>query len=541
MPLFQLGQCRYGGQLWVEARIVGSYSALNPKTQQLQAYPKYELVRTIARVDPVVKSRAIAEDVLRRGGPLPRQPHGVLRLGVPELWGSGVLEFRDSQQTERDYTLLRAEQVRLRDGFEKGIPPYLQLAWEREVHGPMSPTLEQEVTGIENGAADGLTFTISTPTANNLLVIVHGHYWTAATPTQSASTGFTHHVMAADPTSFRNTINMLSKIATGSEGTSLVITNGGTSQENSGHVQEWSGMETTSYTDGFDDDSSNLANDVTSQISGSITTTNADDLLIAGFGMETGQGALSNFAYTNSFVQDNVVQGVASQTDHASAVASRVVSSTGTYSTTQTHTTACICVGVIGAFKIATGTPPVVTDPGDATWAVKGVARAIPITVVYTDGTTVTLRFQCTEAEGDGTVTLSGSATISAGTNGTHDFTVSGSITDVTATALTYTYTPTVVESQDTAVVVTANDGVNSPVAQTFTVTLGGLRLTAPDQATMNTQLATVRLTWPDEGSSTVTILSRDTVEALESTDTSAVTVGPSGLGWPLRRRRRWG
>ena len=158
-----------------------------------------------------------------------------------------------------------------------------------------------------------------------------------------------------------------------------------------------------------------------------------------------------------------------------------------------------------------------------------GVAETINQNVTYTDGTTVTAVLSCTEALGDLTVGLSGSAIISVGTNGTHSFTVSGTIADVDASLGDLSYTP-VAEGAAT-ITISLDDGVNSAVPDTITITSYYMTVVATTQALLNTALATLTATNANVATETLTVLVTDDqgTPATGTNSASVVTAIPSG------------
>jgi len=187
-------------------------------------------------------------------------------------------------------------------------------------------------------------------------------------------------------------------------------------------------------------------------------------------------------------------------------------------------------------------TPPTITGPGNNTLGAHGAAEAIPCTVVVTDGSTATMRLQCTS--GKGTVDLAdldSGVTATAGTRGTNDVTFSGTPAQINNAALDIEYTGAGDSEKltDTAVVVTIDDGVNSPVSDTFTVTT--VRNTIEGtQAQINAALATLAVTIATSDPITMELFTRDSIGT--DTDTSILTilsVFDSGSGATFRGKRR--
>lgn len=172
---------------------------------------------------------------------------------------------------------------------------------------------------------------------------------------------------------------------------------------------------------------------------------------------------------------------------------------------------------------------PVVINPG-AIDAVKGVAKSIPITISDADSNIATFRLQCTEAKGDWSVSLAGGGSISAGSNNSHDLTVSGTHAQCVAAALTAEYTPTAVGS-DTACIATADDGTDDD-AETFTVNAYSM-IIAGNQSQINAALATLEYesVAAYSGADTLTIVG---VDATDRTDSEDIGITVSGNTAPV-------
>ncbi|QDT35916.1 cadherin-like domain-containing protein [Stratiformator vulcanicus] len=107
---------------------------------------------------------------------------------------------------------------------------------------------------------------------------------------------------------------------------------------------------------------------------------------------------------------------------------------------------------------------PVNTVPGTQAVAEETATSISGISVADVDAASGTLTTQLQVSNGTLNVSLSGSATISAGSNGSNDLTISGSLADLNATlaSLIYTGNVDVVGTAADTLTVTTNDGGNS-------------------------------------------------------------------------------
>lgn len=206
------------------------------------------------------------------------------------------------------------------------------------------PVLVQSPNNVANGAAS-VSVTIATPTANDLLVAICG---TRAAITITGPSGWS----TAKNQNSTVSQGIFYKIATGSE--SSISCSGSGSNRWGISVYEYSGMVTSSPLDAVNATSSTGSS--SSPASGSVTTTNADDLLIAG----VTTGASTSFsAWSNSFTEENdFVNGGAAGSRNTFGAADHTVTSTATYSTTATAGASGSWTGQIAAFKMI---PPVLS------------------------------------------------------------------------------------------------------------------------------------------------------------------------------------
>lgn len=182
-------------------------------------------------------------------------------------------------------------------------------------------------------------------------------------------------------------------------------------------------------------------------------------------------------------------------------------------------------------------TPPVFdSNTADQICAV-GVERAINQSVTYTDGSTVTADLSCGETKGDLGVTLSGSATVSVGSNNSHSFTISGTIADVDATLGTLTYTAIAVGAD--TVTVSLDDGVNSAVPDTIGITNYTHTVVATTQTLLNTALATMTYINSSPASETLSGTVTDSGGRTGANSADVVTSSSSlGQAFYIRRRQ---
>lgn len=181
---------------------------------------------------------------------------------------------------------------------------------------------------------------------------------------------------------------------------------------------------------------------------------------------------------------------------------------------------------------------PVVTNPG-STLSVVGVAEAIAVTIDDTDSNIETVRFQCTEANGDVDVSGLAGTAVDSGTRGTHDFTLAGTHAQCVAAALLLTYTATK-EGDDTGLSVTVDDGTLTDV-ETWTNNAAYLDITATSQTLLNTAMAKVTCSNSEQETVplTVTGIDSDGRTGTNMTDIITSLSDTAGAVLILRRRRR--
>lgn len=236
----------------------------------------------------------------------------------------------------------------LRGRLAAGLLAMLLLVLSVSLQAPRQayaqPALIQQPTNVANGATS-VSVTISTPAANDLLIAICG---ARASVTITAPSGFS----TAKNQSGTVSQGIFYKVAAGTE--SSISCGGGTSSTRWGiHVYEYSAMVASSPLDAVNTTSSTGSG--TSASSGTVTTTNANDLLIAGVTI----GANTSItAWSNSFTaENNFANGGSTSSRGTYGASDKTVTSTGSYSTTSTAGSGS-WVGQIAAFKMV---PPVLS------------------------------------------------------------------------------------------------------------------------------------------------------------------------------------
>ena len=488
----------------------------------------------------------------------PRKQQGIYRylidddaLNLPGRRG----EFMDKLKGEHVYSLSKWEQQLLRSKTQHGLPFQYQLAWEREIHGPQSPTFEQEViaTNTDNGAT-GITLTIVNPTSGNLLFAAHGVAHTASASDVSAVVGggWTADRQYAGTATMG--LSFFSRVSTGGEGTSLQFSQGASVQENSGYFTEVSGMVVTAgYQDGFDHVADNGAN-VTSRSSGSITTTVDDTLCFAAWSSRQFTGDLPTGSMSNSFVSRGFVKGAPSTSDHVLKVGSLVLASTTTIDSTWTITSpASLMSGMIGAYEIASeSTPPSASVPTQTqrqiTTVDSGVNQQIDIDPVptVTAGTSAisSVRVYCTN--GDLNVTLSGSVTITAGANNSSDLTLGNgaSATEYNTVLATLKYTgDDDYHGEDTIHVIPSDGTLSDDESWVILVAPRGVKITSLTDNHDNIVAAFATMKGTLDAGQTTDDITVVVTDSGARTDSQPVTlmIGATAhfFAYVMRRRRR--
>lgn len=194
------------------------------------------------------------------------------------------------------------------------------------------------------------TISFSAATAGNLLIVMG--CLVAADTWGTAPTGYSVLTQVPDTTGLFTAI-WYWKIAAGGE-TGATVAWGAIPNYRLG-MAEFEGAFAASPLDVTAEDETNISTAVTSQASGTTATTaQADALGVAMFAGERADFFSNATAYTNSFVERAFYDGPASPGRPGLAIASRVLTATGTYSTTFSCTdTGTPMYGAIAVFKKA--------------------------------------------------------------------------------------------------------------------------------------------------------------------------------------------
>ncbi len=206
------------------------------------------------------------------------------------------------------------------------------------------PTLVQKqsnISGNQNSTSVSATFQ-SAPTANDLLVAIVGTYDPTITIHQPNGWSNAINESGASGVSGMPGQAIFYKVAGSSESSTVTVTvSSGTHMGL--QIYEYSGVTTLDQTE-------SLTGTSKTPSSGSITTTQATELLIAGVVI---QGQTSFSLWTNSFTEEfdfqNTTGSSGSRCSYAGA--DRIVAATGTYSTTATTTASGAWRGQIATFK----------------------------------------------------------------------------------------------------------------------------------------------------------------------------------------------
>lgn len=233
----------------------------------------------------------------------------------------------------------------------------------------------QKTTNVTNGGTS-VTATFGTAASvNNLLIAICGARDSA---TITGPSGFSTAINESGTPSQ----GIFYKVAAGGE-TALSCSTGATSTRLGMHIYEYRGTVTASPLD----QANSSSGSGTSPASGSITTTNANDLLIAGLTTN----ANTNFSsWTNSFVEQNdFSNGGAAGSRSTYGGADHQVSATGTYSTGATAGNGA-WRGQIASFKLI--------DPLLSTDIVDGSGNSVASPAISMSSTS--LKFDCQTVTG---------------------------------------------------------------------------------------------------------------------------------------------
>lgn len=283
----------------------------------------------------------------------------------------------------------------------------------------MPATRVQNVSN--DAAAASVTLTVAAPTAGNLLLLgvfaaagdqttmTPPSGWSQASATTSATTGVTA---------------VYWKIATGTEGTSLVVSGTTAATFVTANFTEWSSGGPAWATNPVDaTGSSSPASGTTATVAATAATTQAQTLGYAVIGLGGTSGGWLN-TWTGGYVQNHTSTRLSSATKQTTA--------TETPSTTETWTTARVPRAALATFKIPSNTPPTANAGADQTNVEPWSTVTLTGTASDPDGTIASV--QWAQTAGTPTVTLTGATTNTA------TFEAPGTLA---GTTLTFSYTVT--------------------------------------------------------------------------------------------------
>ena len=185
----------------------------------------------------------------------------------------------------------------------------------------------------------------SAPTQDNLLVLVH-HYRDDQTVTLPA--GWTQAVVRVID---KSTTTIAYRIAGAAEGTGVTVSVSRDKHQTL-HIFEYSGIDPVSP---LDKTASNPCSTPTASCSSGTTATTsvADELVIAAIGLAGASGSWDD-TWTNAFTEQSTVESTGTSDERsASSIADRIVTTTGTFETTEGWTTNHKAQGAIATFKAA--------------------------------------------------------------------------------------------------------------------------------------------------------------------------------------------
>jgi IPT/TIG domain len=344
--------------------------------------------------------------------------------------------------------------------------------------GQAQVVLVQQAVGGSAGESFWATLP-SAPTPNNLLIAIAATRnaglitpptgWSTAV-NHSGTSGFTRPNQA-----------IFYKIASVSESATVTVTTtaNGSGHRNAVQVYEYSGIDTALPFDAANTGESEGTGTTVS--SGNVSTTNANDLIIAGLVSRNGTGLTS---WANSFTQRNSFTQGAGSAETLFGGADRVVTTSGTYWTAATADASGQWRGVIAAFRAATVVPP----PPPT------ISSLSPTSGPTAGGTSVTI--DGTNLGGASSVTFGGAAaTITANTSNQITVTTPAAgagaanvvVTtpggnDTLANGYTYVAAPTVTSLSPTS----------GPTAGGTSVTIDGTNLSGASLVTFGGTAATI-------------------------------------------------
>ena len=355
----------------------------------------------------------------------------------------------------------------------------------------------------------------SAPTPNNLLIAIAATRNAGLiTPPTGWSTAVNHSGTSGS-TSPNQAI--FYKVAGVSESATVTATTtaNGSGHRNALQVYEYSGIDTALPFD--------AANTVESQgtgttvSSGDVSTTNANDLIIAGLVSRAGTSLTS---WANSFTQRNSFNQGSGSNETLFGGADSVVTTNGTYSTAATADASEQWRGVIAAFRIATVAPPLPPTVSSLNPTSGPTAGGTSVTI---DGTNLSGATSVTFGGAAATITANTATQITvtapAGPAGAVDVavtTVGGSAT--LAGGYTYVAAPSI----------TSLSATSGPTAGGTTVTIDGTNLSGASSVTFGGVAATITANTSNQITVTAPAGAAGTVDVVVTTVGGSTTL-PGG------------
>ncbi len=334
MALMQkrIASLHFGAELWGEFDQQGFFPEVNELTGKNELQPKLQLERWWIRSSlPQVRD---VKDIRR----------GIVRASLPEILSVAGkrLELEDKKALIKEYTLTRSEKdsLLLSRGNKFGVPLAFRVGWEREIHGPQSPTLEQEaISGIAAGSSHTDDYD-TTPTSGNLLVACCGAYSRNASSDslQVTTSGWTNNIQDDGTNDFGAMQCIASKDAGGSEPTTVTMDLVSSSSRSMVMwIGEYSGMEAASFDVAQSNNDYSAASSISTGTTG--TTAQADELALAMFtGGRTGSLDPTSESYDSGSYTEEATFDAPLNNDVSIRVATKILSATGTQECTASWT-----------------------------------------------------------------------------------------------------------------------------------------------------------------------------------------------------------
>jgi len=406
----------------------------------------------------------------------------------------------------------------------------------------------QSPTGfVSSSSAATVSVTAASPiTTGSFVVGAGGFYYKQAGNTIDITTPAAMTLAFEESTTnFANMMECRTRASWGGgDGDTITTTKTGTNRLGGACVLEYSGVLGVDGTP-VHAQTTTAQNSLATGSHGSVSTNGSLAIAIF-FRQRTASGNPTTFSFTGGFSEILKVQGSVSSATEV-IVATLTVNASDTPATTISHTgTASYYVGGIIVLEPVTATPPTVTADATVTTAIYtnttgGTAKTLNPTIAITDGTTATLRLRSTSGKGTMDLKdLDSGVTLASGTRGSTDVTFTGTTAQVIAADEDIQYTPTGLGA-DAAVIMTVDDGVNSAVDETITITNYSMTLVTDTQTKLNTALALLTYRNANEATETLTCLGTDDGDRTGTNSANTITVVTATGELALRRRRRLG